>query len=124
MSEFNRFYSAAKRTAGKITTKAGELADLAAVKLKIKGLQLRIDEQYEKLGELVYRDLHTEDDLEADKLAVIAAIDGLSDQLAELEGRCTAAGAGAEEAATDASAEEPAAKPGESTPLEEATEEV
>lgn len=90
MSEFNRFCSAAKRTAGKITTKAGELADLAALKLKIKGLQLRIDEQYEKLGELVYRDLHTEDDLEAEKLAVIAAIDGLFDQLSELEGRCSA----------------------------------
>ena len=43
MSEFNRFCSAAKRTAGKITTKAGEIADLAALKLKIKGLQLRID---------------------------------------------------------------------------------
>ena len=65
MSEFNRFCSAAKRTAGKITTKAGELADLAALKLKIKGLQLRIDEQYEKLGELVYRDLHSVVDLEA-----------------------------------------------------------
>ena len=42
MSEFNRFCSAAKRTAGKITTKAGELADLAALKLKIKGLQLAL----------------------------------------------------------------------------------
>lgn len=98
MSEFNKFRTAAKRTAGKITTKAGELADLAAVKLKIKGLQLRIDEQYEALGKLVYRDLHTEEDLEADKLAVIAAIDGLFDKLAELEGRCAAAGAEAERA--------------------------
>lgn len=89
MSDFNRFCNAAKRTAGKITTKAGELADLAALKLKIKGLQLRVDEQYEKLGELVYRDLHTEENLEAEKLAVIAAIDGLFDQLSELEGRCT-----------------------------------
>ena len=109
MSEFNRFCSAAKRTAGKITTKAGELADLAALKLKIKGLQLRIDEQYEKLGELVYRDLHTEDDLEAEKLAVIAAIDGLFDQLSELEGRCSAVTPAAETAgAPEATATEEA----------------
>lgn len=99
MSDFSKFRTAAKRTAGKVTTKAGELADLAAVKLKIKGLQLRIDEQYEKLGELVYRDLHTEDDLEAEKLAVIAAIDGLFDKLAELEGRCAASAAGDAETA-------------------------
>lgn len=115
MSDFNRFCSAAKRTAGKITTKAGELADLAALKLKIKGLQLRIDEQYERLGELVYRDLHTEEDLEAEKLSVIAAIDGLFDQLSELEGRCTTEAPAAPAAET---AETPEASAAGETPRE------
>jgi hypothetical protein len=46
---------------------------------------MKIDEQYENLGRIVYRDLHTEEDLEEEKLRVIAAIDALFDRITELK---------------------------------------
>ncbi|MBQ3483073.1 MAG: hypothetical protein IJA78_02745 [Clostridia bacterium] len=86
MSGFNRFCNAARRTATKITDRAGELVDNATAAVKIKGLEMRIDEQYENLGRVIYRDLHTEESLEEEKLRIIAAIDALFDRIAELKG--------------------------------------
>lgn len=85
MSAFNRFCDATKRTVKKVTDKAEELFDSAATAIKIKNLEAKIDEQYEDLGRIIYRDLHTEEDLEEDKLRVIAAIDALFDRLEELK---------------------------------------
>lgn len=85
MSAFNRFCNATKRTVKKVTDKAEELFDSAANAIKIKNLEAKIDEQYEDLGRIVYRDLHTEEDLEEEKLRVIAAIDALFDRLEELK---------------------------------------
>lgn len=85
MSAFNRFCNATKRTVKKVTDKAEELFDSAANAIKIKNLEAKIDEQYEDLGRIIYRDLHTEEDLEEDKLRVIAAIDALFDRLEELK---------------------------------------
>ncbi len=81
MSTFNRFCAKVRRVAIRVGNKVEETCDNAAASVKKKGLQIRIDEQYEKLGEIVYRDLHTEEDLEAEKLEVIAAIDALFDEL-------------------------------------------
>ena len=81
MSTFNRFCAKAKNFATKTANKIEEMGDQASRAVKIKALEIRIDEQYEKLGEIVYRDLHTEQDLEEEKLAVVAAIDALFDEL-------------------------------------------
>ena len=86
MSAFNRFCAKAKRAAAKVSDKAGELVDSASRSVKIKNLEAKIDEQYEELGKIVYRDLHTEEDLEEAKLQVIATIDALYDELAILKG--------------------------------------
>lgn len=94
MSAFNRFCAKAREVAAKVTDKAEALVDSASKSLKIKSLEMRIDEQYENLGRLIYRDLHIDEDLEEEKLEIIAAIDGLFDELAilkgeeELEGDC------------------------------------
>ena len=85
MSTFNRFCSATKRTFKKITDKTEQLFDSAANSIKIKNLEMKIDEQYENLGRIIYRDLHTEEDLEEEKLQVIAAIDALFDRISELK---------------------------------------
>ena len=85
MSVFNRFCNATKRTVKKVSDKAEELFDSTATLIKIKNLEAKIDEQYEDLGRIVYRDLHTEEDLEEEKLRVIAAIDALFDRLEELK---------------------------------------
>ena len=90
MSAFNRFCAKAKRAAAKVSDKAGELVDSASRSVKIKSLEIRMDEQYEALGRLVYRDLHTDENLEEQKLELIAAIDALYDELAILKGEADA----------------------------------
>ena len=80
MSVLNRAWNATKRTARKISDKTEEVFDSAATSVKIKNLEAKVDELYEELGRIVYRDLHTEDDLEESKLETIAAIDDLMDR--------------------------------------------
>ena len=85
MSTFNRFCNNVKNTFKKISDKTEELFDSAANSVKIKNLEMKIDEQYENLGRIVYRDLHTDEDLEEEKLRTVAAIDALFDRIAELK---------------------------------------
>lgn len=81
MSNWSRFLAKTQEAAEKVADKASELAADISYAMKLKVMQARIDEQYERLGELVYRDLHVEESLEEEKLAVIAAIDALFDEL-------------------------------------------
>ena len=85
MSTFNRFCNSVKQTFKKISNKTEDLLDSTSNAIKIKNLEMKIDEQYENLGRIVYRDLHTDEDLEEEKLRVIAAIDALFDRIAELK---------------------------------------
>lgn len=117
MSIFNRAWNATKRTAKKISDKTEELIDSATLSVKIKNLEAKIDEHYEALGRIVYRDLHTEDDLEEEKLEAIAAIDALFDRIAALKAEKEAAEAKKKEAAEEAPAEE--AEAAEEAPAEE-----
>ena len=105
MSKFNRFCNATKRTVKKFADKTEELFDSAATSVKIKNLEMKIDEQYENLGRIVYRDLHTEENLEEDKLRVIAAIDALFDRIAELKEASTPVAEEAEPVVSDAEAD-------------------
>ena len=115
MSHFNRFCAKAQKALRRAGDKAEEMLDGASKAVKIKALEIRMDEQYENLGRLVYRDLHTEEDLEEEKLQVIAALDALFDELSVLKAE-ESAKEGAEEAKenaeepTAAKAEEPAAE--------------
>ena len=129
MSVVNRFCNATKRTVKKVSDKAEELFDSTATLIKIKNLEAKIDEQYENLGRIVYRDLHTEESLEEEKLRVIAAIDALFDRLEELKITTEAPAEPeekpvAEEKPTDEApvveekAEEPAAEAAEPAPEE------
>ena len=86
MSAFNRFCAKAREVAQKVTDKAEGLVEGASRSMKIKSLEIRIDEQYESLGRLIYRDLHVDEDLEDEKLEIIAAIDALFDELSVLKG--------------------------------------
>jgi dynactin complex subunit len=120
MSVLNRAWSATKRTARKISDKTEEVFDSAATSVKIKNLEVKVDELYEELGRIVYRDLHTEDDLEESKLETIAAIDALFDRIAVLKEAQKAKKA--EKAAQKEEAEKEAA-PTEEAPAEEAATE-
>lgn len=131
MSTFNRFLGKVGRGFKKLGGKVEDLGDNAAASVRAKGLQIRIEEQYELLGEVVYRDLHCEEDLEEKKLELIASIDALFDELetikAEKEARkakqeAEKAAEAAEEAAEEAAKEatEEAAAPAEEAPATEA----
>ena len=87
MSKWNRFLGKVRRTALKVTDKVEEFGSGAAASVRAKSLQIRIDEQYEILGKIVYRDLHTDENLEEQKLEVIATIDALFDELESLKAK-------------------------------------
>ena len=85
MSKMNRFFAKVGRGFKKVGAKVEDTCDSAAESVRAKGLEIRIDEQYENLGRIVYRDLHTEEDLEELKLEIIAKIDALFDELEEIK---------------------------------------
>ena len=49
MSAFNRFCKKAKRAAVKVGDKAGEMMQSVSRSVKIKSLEMRVDEKYEEL---------------------------------------------------------------------------
>lgn len=75
-----------KSAADKVAKKSSELVELSKIKLNILGTKSSIDEQFKKLGELVYSS-QREDSLDVtEKLEdVFAKIDSLYEKLAELE---------------------------------------
>ena len=80
MSTFDHLRARARHTAIEIGERVEELSDCTAISIKMKNLELRIEEQYERLGRVVYRDLHTDKNLEEKKLEIIATIDALFDE--------------------------------------------
>ena len=123
MSTFNRFCAKVRRGFIKVGDKVEELGDSASASVRAKGLEIRIDEQYENLGRIVYRDLHTEEDLEEEKLAVIAAIDALFDELEQIKASKAAKKAEKEAAAAAEEATEECACECAEEAAEEGTEE-
>ena len=85
MSKTNRFFAKLGRGFKNVGKKVEGTYDNAADSVRAKGLEIRIDEQYENLGRVVYRDLHTEEDLEQTKLEIIAKIDAMFDELEQIK---------------------------------------
>lgn len=85
MSAFNRFCKKAKKAAVKVGDKAGEMMQSVSRSVKIKSLEMRVDEKYEELGKIVYQDLYVDESLEDQKLQVIAEIDALFAEIAVLK---------------------------------------
>ena len=81
MSTMNRFFAKVGRGFKKFGEKVEDTCDNAADSVRAKGLEIRIDEQYENLGRLTYRAQHTGEDLEQNVMEVIAKIDALFDEL-------------------------------------------
>lgn len=123
MSKMNRFFAKVGRGFQKVGKKVEGTCDSAAESVRAKGLEIRIDEQYENLGRIVYRDLHTEEDLEEMKLEIVAKIDALFDELEQIKAAKAARKAKPaeekpedEECACECECEE---APAEETPAEE-----
>jgi len=120
MSKMNRFFAKVGRGVKKVGKKVGGTCDSAADSVRAKGLEIRIDEQYENLGRIVYRDLHTEENLEEMKLEIIAKIDALFDELEQIKAaKATRKLAKKEEPARECECDAEAAEEGEA-PAEDA----
>lgn len=85
MSKMNRFFAKVGNGFKKFGEKVGDTCDNAADSVRAKGLEIRIDEQYENLGRLTYRAQHTGEDLEQEVMEVIAKIDALFDELESIK---------------------------------------
>lgn len=82
----DKVISEIKSAADKVAKKSSELVELSKIKLNILSTKSSIDEQYKKLGKLVYTSQkETADDISAKFEEVIAKIDKLHEKLAELE---------------------------------------
>lgn len=98
MSSWDEIKTDASKLASKVAQKTGELADIAALRLRQQSLKLKLCEEYEKLGRLTYKaarttaphDTDLSDTPDCDCTAELEAIDSLLSQLAELEARINA----------------------------------
>ena len=105
------------RATGKAIQKTGEIADMASLYLKLKNLNLQLNERYETLGKLTYKQLKTEAS-QAEKIAqIIEDIDQLREQVSlqkdrilALKAERTAAKEAAKEAAKQTAATDEAAQ--------------
>jgi len=89
MSDWQEFKADAGRFFDKATKEAINLGDTAALRIRIKSTELRLDEEYSKLGRLCYKKLRLEADNAADIDAALDAAEKteatLSAMRAELE---------------------------------------
>ena len=77
MSKWDTVRSGLKQT----VKKSEELAEAAAMRVKLAKLTAKRDDQFEKLGKLTYRQLKTDDSFAEEIAAIISQIDTLSAQI-------------------------------------------
>ena len=85
MSFLHTFCKKARYVAEKTLEKTGEIVENAALGIKIKAVEMRLDEQYEKLGALLYRRFRNGEEGGDEEAAIIAAIDELLAKLEKLK---------------------------------------
>ena len=87
MANWNDIKLRMSHAADKTIKKAGELADSASLKFKLKTLNVKLGDKYEKLGRLTYKQLKTERSQAEAISAVITDIDSLREEIKQLKER-------------------------------------
>ena len=82
MSKWNDFCTTVGKYANRAVKKTEELADTASVHIKLKNLDVKLCEEYEKLGRLTYKSAKTDEI--TDPAEQIAKIDALRDEIQKL----------------------------------------
>ena len=82
MSLLHDFCKKARYVAEQVMEKTSEAVENAAFAIKKKALEMRLDEQYEKLGALLYRRFRNSEEAGEEEAAIMAAIEEL---LAKIE---------------------------------------
>ena len=75
------------RAANKTVKKAGELADTASLHFKLKSLNARLADKFERLGRLTYKQLKTEISHAEEIASVIDDIDSLREEIKLLKAK-------------------------------------
>ncbi len=84
MANWEEIRTATKKAATKAVKKTEELADMAALRIRLRSLEAKRDDRYRALGKLTYRQLKTGES-QAEKIApVIEELDTLRAKLLEL----------------------------------------
>lgn len=119
MSKWSDFCTTVGKYANRAVKKTEELADTASVHIKLKNLEVKLCEEYEKLGRLAYKKLKDESWSGAEEIAAcLETIDGMYARQNELKAELEAIKAKGEEA--QAPSEE---APAQEAPAEEAATE-
>lgn len=84
MADWKEIRTSAKRTADKAIKKTGELADIAAMHIRLKALEAKRDAQYKQLGKLTYRQIKTGESLVGQIAPVIEKLDELREKIKNL----------------------------------------
>lgn len=85
MAKWNEIKSNVGRAADKTIKKAGELADSAALRIKLKTLNVKLSEKFETLGRLTYKQLKTERSQAEAISTAIEDIDALREEIKTLK---------------------------------------
>ncbi|MBQ8140436.1 MAG: hypothetical protein IJ038_01930 [Clostridia bacterium] len=85
MANWNDIKSGVGRAANKTMKKAGELADTASLHFKLKTLNARLGDKFERLGRLTYKQLKTEISRAEEIAKVIEDIDSLREEIKALK---------------------------------------
>lgn len=85
MANWNDIKLNVSRAANKTFKKAGELADTASLHLKLKTLNAKLNDRFEVLGKLTYKQLKFDTSHAEEISKVIAEIDELREQIKELK---------------------------------------
>ena len=85
MANWNEIKTNVGRAANKTVKKAGELADVASMHFKLKTTKATINDRYEKLGRLTYKQLKTEISQAESIAEVISELDTLREEVRALK---------------------------------------
>ena len=80
MSTFDHLRDRAHHAVIELGERVEEFSDCTTISLRIRKLEAAIDELYERLGRVVYHELHAGKDLSDKKMVIIAKIDALFDE--------------------------------------------
>jgi len=90
MANWNDIKTSVGQAANKTMKKAGEIADTASLKFKLTTQRAKLNDRFERLGRLTYKQLKTETSYAEEIAAVISEIDTIREDIKELKAKIEA----------------------------------
>ena len=84
-TKWNNIKSGVGKAADKTMKKASDIADAAALRIKLRAMNAKLSEKYETLGRLTYKQLKTEISYAEEIASIITQIDELREEIKVLK---------------------------------------